>query len=338
MKGLANTALVSILFFFALSCSSYSIKNDIDDNSILSKIKSTGIIFRISNGSKLTKEELIRNCTYWLSVYQKKGNVTVITDASDLLTVFKNPQQRFYQLSNEDDYLKFKSLGVVNLYLQNNQNELVNIISKNNLDSIIIFEVYSIISTQMQFFEYESVLTIADANLNVGYLDHQSDFFESTSSSLDDLKNQTLDKINDRLIDNLRNVNLLGKLTEGEKKILNKDSGKSKAGIEEKTVVKQAEKPAEKKAEKPVEKPAEKQTEKQVGKTEEKPAVTSPENPKEIQKDVKPEEKQKDVKTETKAPDKPEKKAEVTPAATSPNEVIPKETASPSVDKPAAEK
>jgi hypothetical protein len=293
MRRSINTVVFLTVIFFGLSCSTYSIKNDIKDNSVLSKIKNAGVIFRISNGSRITEKELVRNFSYWLTVYQKKGNVTVIRDASDSLTLFNNPQQRFYQLSNEEEYLKYKSLGVVNLYLQNNQNELLNIISKNNLDSIIIFEIYSVISTQMQFFEYESVLAIADANLNIGYLDHQSDYFESVSSSIDDLKNQTLDKINDRLIDNLRDVNLLGKQIEGEKKILNRDIDKSKPGKEEKPVVKQEEKPAEKKtvksADKPVgktvEKPFEKPLDKPVGKVDkpvEKPVDKPDQKPEEL--------------------------------------------------------
>jgi hypothetical protein len=322
MRRSIKSALILILFFSGLSCSSYSIKNDIKDNSIVSKIQNSGIIFRISNSSKITKEELNRNCSYWLSVYKKKGNVTVITDASDSITVFKDPQQRFYQLSNEDDYLKFKSLGVVNLYLQNNQNELLNIISKNNLDSIIIFEVYSVISTQMQFFEFDSVIAIADANLNIGYLDHQTDSFESSTSSINVLKNQTLDKINDRLIENLRDVNLLGKLTEGEKKILNKDSEKSKTKAEEKPVVNTVEKPVEKKADKPLnkaaEKPVDKPAEKPIEKAAEKPAVTPTEKPVEKPQDVS-KDVQKDIKTETKPADKPAEN--------------PKETVSPTVEK-----
>ncbi|MBN2403272.1 MAG: hypothetical protein JXN64_12855 [Spirochaetes bacterium] len=250
MKRPVSTAFFLIFIIFSFSCSTYSIKTDIADSAVISKIKSTGIIFRISNGSKIKKEELINNCLYWLTVYKKTGNITVIKDASDSLSVFNNPQQRFYQLSNEDEYLKYKSIGVVNLYLQNNQNELLNIISENNLDSIIIFEIYSIISTQMQFFEYESVLAVADTDLNIAYLDHQSDFFESTSSSLDDLKNQTLDKINDRLMDKLVDLNLLGKLTDGGKRVLKKVSDKSEIRTEKKKPVKPADIPAENSAEK----------------------------------------------------------------------------------------
>ena len=347
MKRLLNPALVLIIIFFSLSCSTYSVKSDFKDKSVLSKVKNTGIIFRISNGSKITKEELIRNFLYWLSVYEQKGNVTVIADAGNSLTVYNNPQQRFYQLSNEEEYLEYKSLGVVNLYLQNNQNELLNIISKNNLDSIIVYEVYSVISTAMHFFEYDSVLAIADANLNIGYLDHQTDHFESESSFLEELKNEALDKITGRLIENLRDINLLGSLTEGGKKILIKDVGKIKPETEEKPVVKQEDKPADKALEKPeektvekdIEKPAEKETEKPTDKPAEKSPVSTEVKPEEKsaekqapatveksaenQKDVKPEEKQKDTNTENGTEVKPEKKEEAPPEKKSADDVKP---------------
>ena len=257
MKISYSRLLLMFIIFSVLSCSSYSIKTDVEESSILKKIKKTGIIFRIPNSSKITKEESIKNFLSWLTIYQKNENIIVINDASDSLTYFNNPQQRFYQLSNENTYLKYKSIGVLNQYLQNNQNELLNIISKNNLDSITIFEVYSIISTQMQFFEFESVLAVVDSNLNLAYLDHQSDYFESESSILNELKNQMLDIINNRLMNHLYDVNLLGKKDEKAKRklTLSKDISKPEDKAKVKTPEKQKYKQAEKSAEKALEKP-----------------------------------------------------------------------------------
>lgn len=253
MKISYSRLLFMLIIFSVLSCSSYSIKTDIEESSILKKIKKTGIIFRIPNSSKITKEESIKNFLSWLTIYQKNENIIIIYDASDSLTYFNNPQQRFYQLSNENTYLKYKSIGVLNQYLQNNQNELLNIISKNNLDSITIFEVYSIISTQMQFFEFESVLAVVDSNLNLAYLDHQSDYFESESSILNELKNQMLDIINNRLVNHLYDVNLLGKKDEKSKRkmTLSKDISKPEDKVKVKTPEKQKDKQAEKALEKP---------------------------------------------------------------------------------------
>ncbi|MFH0975794.1 MAG: hypothetical protein V1874_08425 [Spirochaetota bacterium] len=316
MKSQIKKPLSFIIIFFILSCSSYSVKTDIKDNSSLKKIKNAGVIFRISKGSKITKQESTENLLYWLSVYEKKRNVKVIADAGDQLTYFQNPQQRFYQLSNENEYLSYKSMGVLNLYLQNNQNELLNIISKNNLDGIIIFEVFCVISTQMQFFEFESVVAVADSNLNIAYLDHQIDYFESQSSSLNDLKNQAMDKINDRLMERLHNMDFLGGKTEGERKIIakpveiSKPAEKKPEKTTEKPVEKQAEKKAEKPAEKTSEQPAEKKPEKKINSTIEK----SPESAiKPVEKPAeKPQETHKDIKTEIKTRDTSEASSIIT--------------------------
>ena len=336
MKRLLNPARILTIIIFGLSCSTYSVKSDFKDKSVLSNVKNTGIIFRISNGSKITKEELIRNFYYWLSVYKKKGNITVISDASDSLTVFHNPQQRFYQLSNEGEYLEYKSLGAVNFYLQKNQNELLNIISKNNLDSIVVYEVYSVISTQMHFFEYDSVLAIADANLNIGYLDHQTDYFESESSFLDEMKSQAMDKITDRLIENLRDIDLLGSLTQGEKKTLIRDTGKSGTEIEVRPAINMSKEPAVKALEKAEEKTEEKDNKNPALKQEEKTPGSA---------DAKVEEKQnvaKDIELESSDTAKPEKKEEVTPEAKSPEkdkpEAKPVDKAPISEEKPAENK
>jgi hypothetical protein len=332
MKSHIKKPLSLIIIFFILSCSSYSVKTDIKDNSALNKIKNAGVIFRMSKGSKITKQESIENFLYWLSVYQKKRNIIIIADAGDSLAYFQNPQQRFYQLSNENDYLSYKSIGVLNQYLQNNQNELLNIISKNNLDGLIIFEVFSVISTQMQFFEFESVVAVADSNLNIAYLDHQIDYFESESSSLNDLKNQAMDKINDRLMEKLHKMDFLGGKTEGEKKLITKPIEIKKQP--EKTAEIPVEKQPEKKAEKPekpigksIEQPTEKPSEKKIDNTVEK-------SPEKVEKTAeKPQEAQKDIKTET-----PDNSKEASSTATPTQETKLKEDKAQPIEKKESDK
>jgi hypothetical protein len=192
------------------SCTSYLIK----ENETISKSKRPGIILRISRGSKISKEELIRNNLYWLSNFEKSENITLIAETSDSLGYFSYAQERFYQLSSKGKYLKYKSIGILNLYLQNNRTELLSIMSKNNLDSLIIFEIYNIISTEMQFLDYDSVVALVDSNLNIGYMDHSTDHVDSESSILFELKNQMMDKLNENLIASLQGLNILGNRTE----------------------------------------------------------------------------------------------------------------------------
>ncbi len=264
MKRSFITAIFLISIFSLLLCSTYSIKTDIENTQILSKINNIGIIFRVSKNSKITKEELIKNFQYWLSVYKKNKNITIINNANYTIAGFKDPQERFYQLSNENTYLKYKSIGVVNKYLQTNQNELHSIIEKNNLDGLLIFEVFTVISTELQFIEFESVLAILDSDLNIAYLDHQTNNFESESSVLNDLMNQIADKINCRLTDNMQsqNLNILGGQIEGEIKIEKSGEDKKIKKAVEKPLLKSAEKPAVESAEKPAVEAAEKSKDK----------------------------------------------------------------------------
>ncbi len=210
MKKKTSIALFLVSIITQFSCSNYLIK----DNELLSKLSKAGIIFRISKSSKISKDEIIKNTQYWLSNYRKEKDITIITETSESIGYFKYPHERFFQLSNENNFLKYKSIGVLNLYLQNNRKELLNILSTNNLDSLIIFEIYSIISTEMQFFDYDTVLAVVDSNLNIAYLDSQTSHIDSESSNLEELKNQTMDKINQNLIEDLQELDFLSKRIE----------------------------------------------------------------------------------------------------------------------------
>ncbi|MBN2038697.1 MAG: hypothetical protein JW864_01560 [Spirochaetes bacterium] len=218
MKKKITAAIIFTGVITLFSCSTQLIR----DTVTLKGIKNTGIIIRISRGSKISKDDFIQNTLYWLSNYEKNENITVIRDASEDISYYKYTQERFYQLSNENEYLKYKSIGVVNLYLQNNRNELSRIMHRHNLDSLVIYEVYNIISTEMQFLDFDSVIAVVDPGLNIAYLDHFTDHYDSTSTLLDELKNQMMDKINTKLMQDLQYLNLLGGRTEAAYKASSK--------------------------------------------------------------------------------------------------------------------
>jgi hypothetical protein len=331
MKKKIISAILLICGILLQSCSTYSIKTDIENNSAVSKIKNTGIIFRVSRNSKIPGDEIIKNFSYWMSVHKKIKNILLLSNADDTITGFSNPQDRFYQLSNENSYLKYKSIGVINLYLQSNQEALKNIISKNNLDSLIILEVFTVISSELQFIEFESVLAVVDSDLNIIYLDHQSDNFESESSFINDLKNQLADMINRRLIDNLQGLNLIGDLTESRKNAANIAGEKTTAIPVKDTVQKPSEKAPDKSKEKPEIKP-------ETSPATIKPAEIKSDKPSVIEKTAEQPKEKGDIKSEDKKPADTviEKKMESSPEATPSNETKTEKT--PSADKPASGK
>jgi hypothetical protein len=316
MNKIIITAILLICGNLLQSCSTYSIKTDIENSSAVSKIKDAGIIFRVSKNSKIPGEELIKNFSYWMSVHKQNKNISIIANPDDSISGFKTPQDRFYQLSNENSYLKYKSIGVINLYLQNNQDALKKIILKNNLDSLIIFEVFTVISTELQFIEFESVIAVVDSELNIIYLDHQSDNFDSESSFMNDLKNQLADMINRRLIDNMRSLNLIGDLTESRKNAINPGKNKPAAIPEDK---------------KPIDKSPE-------NKRETSPAIIKPTELKTDKSDINEKITEQPIEKAENKPDEKEleNKQEILPAATPSSEIKADKAAS--TDKSASEK
>ncbi len=206
-----KSGLFTVIFisFSLVSCSSYSTKVDLEKGSALRQVKKAGIILRISRNSKINGKEYQENLSNWLAAAKPVKSVTLITDCSEKVTRFSTEDERFYQLSDSGKFLKFKSTGVVNLYLRSNEEELKKLITDRGLDGLAIYEVYSIVSHEMQYLEFESVLCVVDKQLSVIYTDRQSDTFDSSEMSLDKMKIHILDKISDRLIRTLGGLNFL---------------------------------------------------------------------------------------------------------------------------------
>ena len=125
----------------------------------------------------------------------------MITDISDPVVKVNLKSERFYQTSIEDDFLKYKSIGILRVYLRNNSPELKKIIKDNRLDSLIIYEVDSVYSSELQFLDFNSVMAIVDAELNILLLDHQIDLFDISYVTQDGMKHTLLDKISERAVE-----------------------------------------------------------------------------------------------------------------------------------------
>lgn len=231
MKKTLHVFLIIIASLLITFCSGFSVKTDIKSGSALSKIKNAGLIFRVSRSSKISKDELNKGSFFYLPLYHSAEKITVISHSNNDIHYYNTNQDRFYQLSDNDSYLKFKSIGAVNYYIRKNENDLKSIISSENLDGLVIYETYSVISTEMLFMDLESVVTILDKNLNILYLDHQSDSFESEFMAVELMKDRLLNIINERLVKVLQDLDILGdrldedEISKKEMKINYKEEG-----------------------------------------------------------------------------------------------------------------
>lgn len=222
MNKKINIAITAILSLLLTGCSGFTVKTDVDEKPGLDEINRAGIIVRMAKSSKIGLEEQSTNIGYWLNQYKNAENLKIIKDAGEALTYYSVIEDRFYQQSIkyrekgyfglfwDDDYLKYKSMGVLNNYLKTNEEKLKNIINANALNGLIIYEIYNIVSLGMQFMDFDSVLAVVDKNLNIMYMDHQTDGYEISEQDFARVKKQMMDKISQRLVEGLQSIDILG--------------------------------------------------------------------------------------------------------------------------------
>ena len=198
--------VLTVIALVGLNCSKFSVRTDIEKSYKVSTFKKSGLILRISAKSRLLFQEQERNTDRWIAGHKPIKNILLLSGISDKVKYFNQDIERFYQESLNRNFLKYKSLGVINLYLRNNESELKKTITENDLSGLVIYEVYSVLSTAMQFMDFDSVIIITDRNLNVLYMDHQSDGFnidDIGEIDPDKIKDELLNYISERLIEKL---------------------------------------------------------------------------------------------------------------------------------------
>ncbi len=194
-------ALLSLALL--MSCSTYSITTQTDNSAALKKMKNAALVVRISKNAKFTRDEHLKNISGWLAGSTQTRPLSLVSECDDSLCSFASDEDRLYQISDGGDFLKYKSAGILNLYIRRNEAGLKKILDDTNCDGIFIYEVYSILSTEMLFIEFDSVLCALDKNLSVVYLDNQSNSFESAEMNGQKMKIHLLDKISGRLMETL---------------------------------------------------------------------------------------------------------------------------------------
>jgi hypothetical protein len=106
-------------------------------------------------------------------------------------------------MSADKKLMKYKSIGAIKLYLLNNKKEFEEIFAKHKLDSLILFEVDSSYSVEVQFFDFEATTVIIDKNFNIFFLDYSSDTSHLDEIDEEKLQSFLFDAVNKKLFDNL---------------------------------------------------------------------------------------------------------------------------------------
>jgi hypothetical protein len=204
--------IIPALVMMFVACSSYSVKNEVNDVSMIKGAKKIGIVVRSSLRSRISRDEIMTEISRTLNGFKHSIVLEFVPNVSTGMTDFSTDEERFYQSAGDSDFLKYKSIGVVKSYVRSNNDEIHKIIEKGEFDGIIIYEEYAIISVEMQMMRMNTVIAITDKEGNIAYLDHQDDVYDSDETDILALKKEMTDRLSQRFINKLRDLDYVKSL------------------------------------------------------------------------------------------------------------------------------
>ena len=205
--------IISIFLFLITfsSCSTFTVSTSLKKSN-LKKLKKTLVIFRSPAKGAISIKDYKTDLSNWLGVYGKKNNIVLSSEDKEYTEY--TTMTKFYQLSNDNDFMKFKTMGTITHFTNMNKEGLKKLLLTNSADSILIYEIDCIFSSELMFIDFSSLITILDSNLNIVYLDHQKDYFRDIAidpGDKDKIKKQTMNLVNRRLLDKLEDLKLVKK-------------------------------------------------------------------------------------------------------------------------------
>jgi hypothetical protein len=204
--------LLPAFIMMFVACSSYSVKNEVNDMQILKGAKKMGIVVRSSLRSRISRDDMMTELSRTLNGYKHSIVLEFLPNVSTNMTDFATDDERFYQSAGDSDFLKYKSIGVVKSYMRSNNDEIRRIMDKDGFDGMIIYEEYAIISVEMQMMRMNTVLAITDKEGNIAYLDHQDNTYDSTETDILALKKEMTDRLSQRFINKIKDLDYIKNL------------------------------------------------------------------------------------------------------------------------------
>lgn len=202
-----------MVLLFMISCAKFHVTSEIKNGSALSKLKNSGIIFRFPHNTPIKMERFEQSLTNWMNPYKKVNNLKLITGTSKKINRSKGEYDTFQQFSDNKQFQNYKSLGIISDYLAKNKEELDKIVADNGLDSLILYEVDTMLSVELQMTDFSSVMIIINpsAQNQIVYLDHQINKYEAFEIDKNILQDDLLDHVSNRFIDMMIKMNYFKK-------------------------------------------------------------------------------------------------------------------------------
>jgi hypothetical protein len=198
-------AFASILF---VSCSSYGVKNEINKSGQIKKLEKIGIIIRTPKASMLTNSEVLLSIKKWSGAYKEKKELVYLSqeEMSAEVYTYDSALGPFVQLDESKSFMKFKTVGVVNMFLRTHSVELKSIMEKKGLDGLVIFEVDGFYSQELQWTVIYSMTVMTDGELDILFLDRQQKSKDVNEMVGDKVKALVLNDIGGRFVTMLRDM------------------------------------------------------------------------------------------------------------------------------------
>lgn len=201
--GVLAMALAATL----LSCSKYNVMREINHGSLLSKFKNSGVIFRTTHNSAIKNDRLNASLLQWLGGYDRVNELKVIENAPDELAVCASEFDRFVQYSKREDLIYHKTRGIINRFLDQNREALEALFDAHGLDSLIIYEIDTAMSAELQFLDFGSMILIIDREFKIAYMDHQFDTYHTNEYDTEVMQDNLMDQVNGRFLDLMSKLN-----------------------------------------------------------------------------------------------------------------------------------
>jgi len=105
--------------------------------------------------------------------------------------------------------MKFKTIGVVNLFFRTHSEELKRVMEAKGLDGLIIFEVDGFYSQELQYIDMYSMTIMVDTDFDILFLDRQSKARDVNEMVGERVRGILLNDIGDRFVTVLRKIHCL---------------------------------------------------------------------------------------------------------------------------------
>ena len=202
--------MILFLAVCAVSCA-YPVTKEINESAKLGGKGKVGTVIRVSQKGRVSRDEIVTSISRTLPAYRHNRPVELLVDIPSGITEFMDDADAFYQSEN-DNFRKFKSIGVAKSFIRTHESDLKDEMSKSGLDLLVIYEVYTVVSVEMQMMKFSTVMAVLDKNLELVYLDHQTDTSETLNTDITSMKAEIVNHITDRFIEKMDDLEWIEEL------------------------------------------------------------------------------------------------------------------------------